>query len=547
MHPAGRVDHPQTRRSTLGIFVAVTVLSFAGTRLAAIAVPWYVLTTTGSPTLTGVVAFAELAPYVVVKALAGPFIDRLGPVRVALVGDAASALALACVPLLHGAGLLTYPTLVALVALIGVLRAPGDGAKTTLVPLVALASGSSLERVSGAYGAVDRLAATLGAAFGGIVIAVVGGANALWLTVAALALDLVVLALVLRPRLAGHDLAAVRPPTTPGASGATDAPETAGASAAAGGPAAADRTRAAAAPESPLDPADADVVPAPGVPTPETTPPVRPSYLGELREGWRFLRGDSVLVAIVVMLAFTNMLEQAFGVALVPVWALETGGGPRAIGTLFATSALFSVVGAVVAAALGERLPRRPVYVVAYLLVGLPRFAILAVAAPLPVTVAVLAVGGFAAGFINPIIGAVVVERIPGRLMGRVNTLAMACAWALLPFGGLVGGLLVSQLGLARALWIVGGLYVVATMTPTLLPTWRHIDRATPSSPAGTPDAASPETSTAAHDVDGDPRRGRRRRPGHRGRPRTVRVGQAGSARAGRSATPAPPQACEQR
>ena len=31
--------------------------------------------------------------------------------------------------------------------------------------------------------------------------------------------------------------------------------------------------------------------------------------------------------------------------------------------------------------------------------------------------------------------------------MGRVNTLAMACAWALLPFGGLVGGLLVTAVG----------------------------------------------------------------------------------------------------
>jgi len=36
-----------------------------------IAIPWFVLTTTGSAALTGVVAFAEMAPYLVAKALGG--------------------------------------------------------------------------------------------------------------------------------------------------------------------------------------------------------------------------------------------------------------------------------------------------------------------------------------------------------------------------------------------------------------------------------------------------------------------------------------------
>lgn len=537
MHRGGRVDRPHVTPSTLWIFVVVSVLSLAGTRLAAIAVPWYVLTSTGSPTLTGVVAFAELAPYVVVKALAGPFIDRLGPVRVALVGDAASAAAIACVPLLHGAGLLTYPTLIALVALIGVLRAPGDGAKTTLVPLVAIASGASLERVGGAYGAVDRLAATLGAAFGGLVIGLVGGANALWLTVAALVLDLVVLVFALGPRLSGHSLAAslAGPPVRLDArpTGADGRTSTEGDTATATASDAATRAEArfdaqvdaragASAPPTPARdrPSEADspgivpeVLPAPGVPVTEGgNPPPRASYLTDLQAGWRFLRGDAVLVAIVVMLAFTNMLEQAFGVALVPMWAWLSGGGPRAIGYLFATSALFSAVGAVVAAGLGDRLARRPVYVIAYLLVGLPRFAILAVDAPMPVTIAVLAVGGFAAGFINPILGAVIVERIPGPLMGRVNTLAMACAWALLPFGGLLGGVLVSSLGLSPALWVVGVLYVVATLAPTLLPAWRQIDRR-PGPPADSAERSRPDDSRRraarpSYDDGGGARRG---------------------------------------
>lgn len=455
----------EARPQALWVFIGVSVFALAGTRLASIAVPWYVLTTTGSPTLTGLVAFAEMAPYVVVKALAGPWIDRVGPVRVSILSAAASALAVAAVPLLHGSGLLGYPALVVLVALIGIFRAPGDGAKVTLIPMVAKASGSTLERVSGAFGAVDRLAATLGAAFGGLVIAVVGGANALWLTVGTFALDALLLALVLTPMLAGTDLRAPR--------------------------------------------GDAGT-----------------SYVGELREGWQFLRGDSVLVSIVAMLAVTNMLEQAFGVALVPVWAMQTGGGPGAIGLLFATAAAFSVAGAMIAAALGERLPRRPVYVFAYLLVGVPRFAVLALGAPLPVALAVLAVTGLATGFINPIIGAVVVERIPGRLMGRVNTLAMACAWALLPFGGLVGGLLVTAVGLSTALWIVAGFYLVVTMSPTLLPAWKHIERGSvvrPDSPGSAAPMSESQTpaeseSPARDDVRPGSSRVRGSRPARRAR-----------------------------
>ena len=48
-----------------------------------IALPWFVLTTTGSATKTGLVALAELLPLVLLKVLGGPVIDRVGARRVA--------------------------------------------------------------------------------------------------------------------------------------------------------------------------------------------------------------------------------------------------------------------------------------------------------------------------------------------------------------------------------------------------------------------------------------------------------------------------------
>jgi len=57
------------RKPLLGWLTAEAV-SLTGTRVSMVAIPWFVLTTTGSATQTGLVAFAEMAPYVVATALA---------------------------------------------------------------------------------------------------------------------------------------------------------------------------------------------------------------------------------------------------------------------------------------------------------------------------------------------------------------------------------------------------------------------------------------------------------------------------------------------
>ncbi len=65
--------------------LAAVGVSTLGTRMSFLALPWLVLTTTHSAALTGLVSFAEMAPYVTVQALGGPVIDRVG-VRVTSVG-----------------------------------------------------------------------------------------------------------------------------------------------------------------------------------------------------------------------------------------------------------------------------------------------------------------------------------------------------------------------------------------------------------------------------------------------------------------------------
>lgn len=402
------------RRTPLWGYLSASAIATTGTRVSTIAIPWFVLTSTGSATKTGLTAFAEMAPLVVLQALSGPLIDRLGARRVAIFCDLASVLVVGTIPALHLLGLLTFSSLLVLVALAGSLRGPGEAAKHSMLPALIEHARVPTERATGLAGAVDRTASMAGAAVAGGLVALVGAANALVVDAGSFLLSGVVLALTTR---------GMRPVVVESAS------------------------------ESPGT-----------------------SYLGELRDGWRFMRGDAVLMGIGVMVAITNLLDQAWSSVLVPVWARDSGYGVAAVGLLGAVFGGSAILGSVAAATFATRLPRYWTFLVAFLLCGAPRFVALAVQAPLWVILAVAVVGGCASGFLNPVLGAVLFERIPAPLMGRVSSMNIAMSWSLIPLGGLLGGVLVAGVGLSPALLLVGGAYFLTTMLPAVQPRWRELD-----------------------------------------------------------------------
>jgi len=380
-------------------FAVAETLSISGTRLSTIAIPWLVLTTTGSPVLTGVVAMAEMLPYVVAKALSGPLIDRIGPKRLAIGCDLASVLVVGLVPLLALIGWLGFELLLPIVVAMGVLRGPSDAAKLSMVPDIAKLAVVPLERVTGVAGVIERLASTVGAAAAGGLIALIGPGMALALNAMTFAL--------------------------------------------------------------------AALVVAAGIPAFRTAQPdSRASYVTELREGFDFIRRDALLVGIVIMIATTNLLDAAYFTVLLPVWTQSGGYDAALLGLLFAVMSGASIAGAAIATATGERLPRLPVYIVAFLLTGLPRFAVFAVDVPLVAALVTLAIAGFASGFLNPILNAVIIERIPPGMIGRATALVGAFAWALIPFGGLVGGALIGLIGLGPTLWVTGLAYFAVALLP---------------------------------------------------------------------------------
>ena len=204
-------------------------------------------------------------------------------------------------------------------------------------------------------------------------------------------------------------------------------------------------------------------------------PPPAPSagYLADLREGWRFFRRDAVLVGVVVMVASTNLLDTAYSSVLLPVWS-EAFGDAALLGLLLATFSGASMAGSAIATVLAERLPRLPVYVIAFVLTGAPRYFAFALGSPMEALIAVLVVGGFASGFLNPILSAVMLERIPAALTGRVTALVNALCWTLIPFGGLFGGALITLIGLPTTFAVAGIAYLAVTLLPLALRSFRE-------------------------------------------------------------------------
>ena len=429
---------PTRRGQVLLLWLVAQAVGLAGTRLINVAVPWFVLVTTRDPALAGVAALAQMAPLVVAKALAGPLIDRVGAVRVAVTADLSSCLAVAAVPLLHLAGVLSWPLLLVIAAIEGMLRGPGDSAKYALCPSLAELTGRPLERVTGLAGTVDRVGSAVGAAFGGLVIAAVGAPRALLLSCA----TFLVAALLIGFGV-GRLLASARDAAVPGAGA------------------------------SPTDAAAAGIAPAGTAPDASAEP--EGSYGQRLRDGFAFWRRDAILVSVTVLVACTNLLDQAYLAVLVPEWAIRGGLGAEVVGLVFGAYTAAAVLGSAVATAVADRLPTLATCVVAFLLTGPPRYLALGLEAPRAVLIALVCVAGLASGFLNPVIGAVIFGRIPRHLVGRVSSLQTSLCWALIPFGGVVGGLLVNDVGGRAALLLCGAAYVALALVPLAIPGWRAL------------------------------------------------------------------------
>src|ERR671919_2141160 len=165
------------------LFVADAV-SLTGNAVSQLAIPWYVLITTGSPTLTGLAVFFNILPVVLAGFFGGVVVDRLGFRTTSVVADLASAGAVAAIPLIHTTVGIELWQLMTLVFLGALLDAPGATARVALFPDLVELAGMGMERASGIRGGIQQGALLVGGPLGGVLVAELGATTALWLDAA---------------------------------------------------------------------------------------------------------------------------------------------------------------------------------------------------------------------------------------------------------------------------------------------------------------------------------------------------------------------------
>jgi MFS family permease len=181
-------------RLPLLALVAANAVSLVGNVMATVAIPWFVLETTGSAAKTGIAAFFTTLPLALGALFGGTIADRVGHRGASVVTDGLSAAAIAAVPLLHALGELEFWHLVSLAFAASLFDAPGQSAREALIPQLAERSGRSLERATSLWASTEHVAYVVGAPLAGVLIAVVGAPNVLWLDAASFVASAVLVA-----------------------------------------------------------------------------------------------------------------------------------------------------------------------------------------------------------------------------------------------------------------------------------------------------------------------------------------------------------------
>jgi MFS family permease len=124
------------RQRSIAALVTAELISRLGSQLTNLALPWFVLVTTHSPTKMGLVFAAEMAPFALFGFFSGGVVDRLGPRATMLISDAVRAPIIALVPFLHLVGGLTYGLILVLAFLHGVFSTVYFTCQRVVIPAV---------------------------------------------------------------------------------------------------------------------------------------------------------------------------------------------------------------------------------------------------------------------------------------------------------------------------------------------------------------------------------------------------------------------------
>ncbi|WP_241521629.1 MFS transporter [Arthrobacter pityocampae] len=410
--------------ASLPALITAHTISRTGNVVALFTIPFLVLETGGGPVQVGIAAAAATAPVVLGAPLGGVLVDRIGYLRSSVISDVVSGTTIALIPLLAATTGLPFPALIALVFLSGLLDTPGETARRVLLPNLSAQARIPLQRSVGFLDGSTRAATLIGAPLAAVLVATLGAFPALLATAAAFVLSALISGTLIRT------------------------------------------SSSPAGPHTPPTSTDSDTNDGTG------------GYWADLRDGLRFVRTDPLLRPLIILVLITNTLDAARSGTLLPLYASQELNGPASLGIIAGAFGGAALTGSIVFGFIAHRLPRRAPFVICYTLVACSSLGP-ALGLGTGWLVGFFILSGLAAGAINPIIGAVELERIPPHLRARVLGLVTAGAWAGMPLGGLIGGISANTAGLTTTFTVMFLIYLAATLTPLRGGPWELMERNT--------------------------------------------------------------------
>jgi MFS family permease len=185
--------------------------------------------------------------------------------------------------------------------------------------------------------------------------------------------------------------------------------------------------------------------------------------------GIRFIAASPLLRAIVLLVTLTNAIDAAGMTVLKPVYATDVLGDPAMLGFMVGCFAAGALSGSALFAALGHRYSGRVMFAMCFVLAGTPPYLAMALGAPLPVLLPILAASGLAAGALNPMMSTAMYGLVPDGMRARVFGATTAGVVASMPVGAFAGGLAVEQFGLVPTLATCAALYLVLGGSPLVI------------------------------------------------------------------------------
>jgi MFS family permease len=191
-------------RSLLALTTA-ELISQLGSSFSGLALPWFVLVTTGSTSRMGIVFAAELLPFVLFGLHAGVVVDRLGPRTTMLISDLARAPVIALVPFLHSVGGLSYGIILVVAFVQGLFSTAYFTCQRALIPAIVGTDEQTVSRANTFLEGATNFTNFAGPAIAGVLIALIGAANVMWVDAVSFLASFVLVGLFVRVVRVVHD------------------------------------------------------------------------------------------------------------------------------------------------------------------------------------------------------------------------------------------------------------------------------------------------------------------------------------------------------